>query len=552
MLTPLAAFQAAVQQQPNTVYLRQPINGEYQEYTWKQVEQKARNMAAQLATLGINKGDKVAIWSKNCAEWITSDLAIMMLGAISVPLYPGQSKTNVHYVLKHSEAKLLFVGKHDNDDDVIASIPENFPTISFPYYSGPSHYTWSSLVAKEAPADFAVNEPEMDDVMTIAYTSGTTGSPKGAVHTYSSFAFAANNIVDHIGITSSERSISFLPLAHVAERVLVEGTSFYSWATVSFVESLDTFAANMMSVKPTLFFAVPRLWAKFQEGILVKVGGQEKLDRLLSIPLLGNFIKKKIQKGLGLDKARISGCGASPMPKALLPWFNKLGILVVEGYGMTENLCYGTVSTAQENCAGAVGKAYRQNELKISEEGEILFKSPALMQGYYKEPEKTAEAFVDGFYRTGDKGRVDENGFLFITGRLKELFKTTKGKYIAPAPIEALLTAHIFIEQACVTGSGRDQPLAILELSDTARAADKADVQQQIEAHLAEVNRKVEHHERMDCLVLTQMMWTVESGLITPTLKVRRDILEDSFMSLADEGGPIVWAPLKNEALETA
>ena len=548
MLSPLAAFYKAVEEQPNRAYLRQPINGEYQELTWSQVEVLARNMAHQLTQLGINKGDKVALWSKNCAQWIMADLAIMMAGAVSVPLYPGQSKNNVHYVLEHSEAKILFVGKHDNDQDVINSIPDGFTTIGFPFYSGDVNYQWDDLVNKPASADFKSHMAELDEVMTLVYTSGTTGQPKGAVHTHRAFAFAANNFVEQVGIKSTDRAISFLPLAHVAERMIVEGQSFYGWFSISFVESLDSFADNIVSVKPTLFFAVPRLWSKFQEGILGKVGGQKKLDTLLKIPLISGLIKKKIKKGLGLDKARLCGCGASPMPQALLEWFDQIDLPVMEGYGMTENLCYGTLSLPGQRSIGAVGKAFFQNHLKISEQGEILFKSPALMQGYYKDAEKTQEAFLDGYYRTGDKGEVDAQGFLRITGRVKELFKTTKGKYIAPAPIEGLLVSHEAIEQACVMGSGRNQPLAVIELSETARNLPKPEVTAALEAHLAAINTQLEHHERLDCLVLTQLPWTVESNLITPTLKVRRDSVEGRYLELAQEGAKgIIWGPEEEE-----
>lgn len=544
MLSPLAAFYKAVEEQPNRVYLRQPINSVYQELTWGDVERLARNMAYQLAQLGIDKGDKVALWSKNCAQWIIADLAIMMAGAVSVPLYPGQSKNNVHYVLEHSEAKLLFVGKHDNDQDVIDSIPEGFKTIGFPYYSGDVTHQWDELVNQPADDGFKPHMAHLDEVMTLVYTSGTTGQPKGAVHTHKAFAFAANNFVEHVGIKSSDRAISFLPLAHVAERMIVEGQSFYGWFSVSFVESLDSFAENIVSVKPTLFFAVPRLWSKFQEGILSKIGGQKKLDKLLKIPFISGLVKSKIKKGLGLDQARLSGCGASPMPKALLEWFDRIDLPVMEGYGMTENLCYGTLSLPGQRSIGAVGKPFFQNEIKISDQGEILFKSPALMQGYYKDEEKTKEAFLDGYYRTGDKGEIDEQGFLRITGRVKELFKTTKGKYIAPAPIEGLLVSHESIEQACVMGSGRNQPLAVIELSETARGSNKAELTASISAHLEAVNAQLEHHERLDCIVITQLPWTVESGLITPTLKVRRESVEERYLDLAQEGEKaIIWGP---------
>jgi long-chain acyl-CoA synthetase len=544
MLSPLAAFYKAVEEQPNRVYLRQPINGKYQELSWSEVETIARKMAHQLTQLGIDKGDKVALWSKNCAQWIMADLAIMMVGGVSVPLYPGQSKANVQYVLEHSESKLLFVGKHDSDQEVIDSIPQGFTTIGFPYYSGPVTHKWDDLVSKPTPQSFKAHMADLDEVMTLVYTSGTTGQPKGAVHTHKAFAFAANNFVEHVGIKSTDRAISFLPLAHVAERMIVEGQSYYGWFSISFVESLDSFADNIASVKPTLFFAVPRLWSKFQEGILGKIGGQKKLDLLLKIPVISTLIKNKIKKGLGLDKARLCGCGASPMPQALLEWFDRINLPVMEGYGMTENLCYGTLSLPGQRSIGAVGKAFYQNQLKISKEGEILFKSPALMQGYYKDAQKTQEAFLDGFYRTGDKGEIDSQGFLRITGRVKELFKTTKGKYIAPAPIEGLLVSHVAIEQACVMGSGRNQPLAVIELSETARAMNKEEVTSQILEHLEKINGQLEHHERLDCVVLTQLAWTVESGLITPTLKVRRDTVEERYLQLVEEGNKgVIWGP---------
>ncbi len=551
MLTPLAAFLSAVKEQPNAIYLRQPLNGVYHEFSWKQVAHNARNIAYQLKKLGIEPGDKVALWSKNCAEWITSDLAIMMAGAVSVPLYPGQSKANVHYVLEHSEAKVMFVGKHDNDQDVINSIPEAFPVIGFSYYSGSTQHDWNQLVAIDAPDSYDIHEPDLDDVITLVYTSGTTGQPKGAIHTCRSFAFSSNNGVEQINTGPNDRALSFLPLAHVAERIIVEGQSFYAWFTISFAESLDTFGDNLASVKPTLFFAVPRLWAKFQEGILTKVGGQKKLDRILSIPLLGSFVSRKIRIGLGLNEAHICASGASPIPRSLIDWFDRIGIEIVEGYGMTENLCYGTFNKSGDRLIGSVGKPFFQNEVKINDKGEILFKSQALMQGYYKEPEKTAEALVDGYYHTGDKGHIDENGFLHITGRVKELFKTSKGKYIAPAPIEGLLTANVLIDQACVMGNGRSQPLAVIELSDTARTKDAATIQAEVEKHVAHMNRELEHHERLDCIVISQSIWTVDSGLITPTLKIRRETVESRYYPLGEHSNElIVWGPKEDSIKE--
>lgn len=550
MLTPLAAFHTAVERQGDRAYLRQPINGKYVEYTWNETARQARNVAYQLTQMGVKKGDKVAIWSKNCAEWIIADIAIMMMGGVSVPLYPGQSKANVQYVLEHSESKVMFVGKHDDDEHVVKSIPENFPTIGFQYFSGTTNYDWSVMAAIQAPDSFQENVQQMHDVMTIVYTSGTTGQPKGAVHTCRSFASASNNLVEEIGIDMNDRSISFLPLAHVAERMVVEGQSLYAWFIVSFAESLDTFTQNVIDARPTSFFAVPRLWSKFQDGILAKVGGEKKLNLLLSLPIVSFFIKRKIRAGLGLSHARLLGCGASPIPKATLEWFQKLGMPILEGYGMTETMGYGAAATPQARKVGTVGRALPQCQIKISDEGEILFKSPTMMEGYYKEPEKTAEVMIDGFYRTGDKGQLDARGFLSITGRVKELFKTTKGKYVAPAPIEGLLAAHPFIEQVCVMGSGRDQPVAIIELSETARSSSQLEVAEAIYHHLQGTNEQLEHHERISQVLLTQITWTVEAGLITPTLKIRRDQIEQRYLHLMDNTPAdemVVWAPKEDQ-----
>lgn len=535
MLTPLEAFYSAVKQHKNEIYLRQPSNGLFTEYSWGKVAEIATNIAYQLQQQGVVPGDRVAIWSKNCAQWIMSDLAIMMAGAVSVPLYPGQSKESVEYVLQHSGCKLIFVGKHDNQQDVIDTIPSGLPVVAFPYYSGPAQFSWQQWQDTASPESFLASEPKLTDIMTLVYTSGTTGKPKGAAHTFGAYAFAANNFIEQVGLNVQDRAISFLPLAHVAERMIIEGQSLYGWFSISFVESLDSFARDITNIRPTLFFAVPRLWSKFQESILQKVGGQKKLSRLLNVPVVGRLIKAKIRKGLGLDQAKLCGSGASPIPRSLIEWFDGLGIQIMEGYGMTENLCYGTINLPGARKVGSVGKPFFQNEMKISDAGEVLFKSKALMREYYLSAEQSAQAIVDGYYHTGDKGRIDEDGFLFITGRVKELFKTSKGKYIAPSAIESVLLAHEFIEQACVMGSGRPQPVAVLELSETAKGHDKAEIARQLTEFLTQVNDKLEHHERISQFILATRPWTVESGFITPTLKVRREAVETSFLGLADE-----------------
>lgn len=557
MLTPLAAFYTAVERQGERAYLRQPVNGKYVEYTWNETARKARNIAYQLTQMGVNKGDKIALWSKNCAEWIIADLAIMMVGAVSVPLYPNQSKASVQYILNHSEAKALFIGKHDDDNHVINTVPDSMTTIGFQYFTGETTHDWSVMAAIQAPDSYTENAQALSDVMTIVYTSGTTGQPKGVVHTCRSFAAASNNMVETLNINMNERSLSFLPLANVAERMLVEGQSLYAWFIISFAESLESFNDNIKEVRPTMFFAVPRLWAKYQEAILEKIGGEKKLNLLLSLPIVGFFVKQKIRRSLGLSEARLLGCGASAVPKALLEWFNRLGMPILEGYGMSETFGYGTNVRSNARRLGSVGQALPQCTVKISDDGEVLLKSATMMEGYYKAPEKTAEVMFDGFYRTGDKGQLDARGFLTITGRLKELFKTTKGKFIAPARIEGLLMSHPFIEQVCVLGSGRDHPVAILELSESAKASSQLTVSEAIYEHLQTINAELENHEVIEQVLLTQMPWTVDNGLVTPTLKIRRDQIERHFLHVFDQVSgdePVIWASkeLEQAAIQAA
>jgi long-chain acyl-CoA synthetase len=527
--TPLDMFYERELKHPNRVFLRQPMNGKWHEYTWGDTARQVRRMAQVLKDLGCEKGDRVAILSKNCAHWIMADLAIMMAGCVSVPLYPTQQADSIDYVLRHSECKVIFVGKLDEWQKMESGIPASVKRIRFPYPDPmTAEYDWNHLLENGRGME-GEYRPPLDQLASIIYTSGTTGYPKGVMHSFRTIANATMGYGETFGFTEKERYFSYLPLSHVAERVLVEMGGIYAGATISFAESLDTFAQNLREVAPTAFFSVPRLWKKFQQGILEKVP-QQKLDRLLSIPIVSTLIKKKIQKGLGLHKARSIGSGAAPIAPSLQAWYSKLGIDILEGYGLTENFGYATANRVGQNKIGTVGPAQPRTQLTIAENGEIWIKNGAAMLGYYKDPDGTAEVLFDGAIRTGDMGEIDEDGCLKITGRIKEIFKTDTGKYVAPAPIENhFLADNPYVEQLCITGNMLPSPVALCVLTEAARKQPQDLILKEFSESLQRLNKKLDKHERINRCILIHEDWTVDGGMMTPTLKVKRHQVEAKY-----------------------
>jgi long-subunit acyl-CoA synthetase (AMP-forming) len=327
------------------------------------------------------------------------------------------------------------------------------------------------------------------------------------------------------------RFFSYLPLCHIAERAFVEGGSFTTGAVVYFAESLETFAQNLRDAQPTHFLAVPRIWTKFQMGILSKVP-QKKLDRLLKIPILSTMVKNKIRKGLGLNKVRVAITAAAPMPAALLDWYKKLGLNIREAYGMTENGGACTVMPADKIKIGTVGKPYDYVQVKIDPQSkEILMKSDLLMTGYYREPYMTAEVLQNGWLHTGDMGEFDEEGYLKLTGRVKDLFKTAKGEYVVPGPIEWKFAINQDIEQICVVGTGLPQPIALIVLSDLAKAKPIEEIKKHLAEQIPHINRELVNYMQIKKVVIVREAWTTENGILTPTLKVKRNVLEAHYQS---------------------
>ncbi|MCO4760122.1 MAG: AMP-binding protein [Myxococcales bacterium] len=533
------------------VYMTQPIGGgQVKEYTWGQALDRARRMATYLQAQGLEPGDRVGIISKNCAHFIMTELAIWMAGYVTVALYPTINAETVDYIIGHSGAKLMFVGKLDTWDEIQKGIPDDLPCVAMPLAPKTDFTTWDHIVANNDPLE---GKPARapDDLGILIYTSGSTGQPKGVMHGFGQMSEAAEGIVKALEITKEDRCLSYLPLAHVFERAYIETASFVAGTHIFFAEALTTFVADLNRCRPTVFISVPRLWLKFQLGVFKKQP-EKKLEFLMKIPILGGIIKKKVLTGLGLDQVRLAGSGSAPIPAELIAWYRRLGLNLIEGYAMSEDFAYSHLSRDGFSEPGYVGIPYDGVEVKISDEGEILIKSPGCMQGYFEAPEKTAESFTeDGFFKTGDRGERKPNGMLKITGRTKELFKTSKGKYVAPAPIENLINVDNAVESSMVTGSGQPQPCALVVLNEDLRSqssdqATRDRLSAEFERLLGEVNGKVEHHEHLQFIAVISEEWTIESGMLTPTMKIRRSAVEDAYKG-AIEGwygakSKVVWA----------
>lgn len=529
---------------PDRVFLKQPVRGDLRELTWRDCVEESSRMATALRSLGLVAGDKVAILSKNCAEWMLADIAIAMSGMISVPIYPTASPKTIEFILADSDAKAVFIGKLDDPDHQASAIAPRFKSIAFPYETIDCALSWNELVAANRPLDDPAT-PEADDVMTILYTSGSTGKPKGVVISFSAYEYASKAACKSIEADESDHLFSYLPLAHITERTCTAGPAIYSGATCSFVDSLQTFQRDLKRAQPTVFISVPRLWVKFQSGVHAKIP-PNKLKFLLSVPLVGKLVATKIRDELGFANCRHWGSGSAPISPLTLQWYARLGVRIGEGWGMSETsgLSCGNIPFTSERL-GTIGVPVDGTEMKLSDEGEILIRSPGLFSGYHNNPDLTAEVMTeDGFFHTGDRAIWDEDVQAFkITGRVKDIFKTQKGKYVTPVPIEAKLSGNPLLEQVCVMGTALKSPVAVVVLSDAARQVSPEQIAGRIGQTLNDVNDGLESHEKLSHVVIASEEWTVDNDLLTPTLKVKRTNLEAKYAAViaADHDGAVVW-----------
>ncbi|MBX3652704.1 MAG: AMP-binding protein [Ramlibacter sp.] len=538
------------------VCLTQPIGqGQVVDYTWQQMMDQARRMATHLKGRGFAPGARIAILSKNSAHFLMAELAIWMAGCTTVAIFPTESAETVKYVLEHSEASLLFVGKLDTWAQQQPGIPVGLPCIALPLSPSTPYDTWDAIVGANEPI---AGKPARagSDLALLMYTSGSTGTPKGVMHSFERVTRASEGIVAYqekeLGAGFTYRVLSYLPLAHIFERAWVECAGFVlGRGHIFFAESLDTFVQDLQRARPTVFISVPRLWLKFQQGVFTKMPAR-KLDRLLGIPILGKIVARKVLTQLGLNEVIQAGSGSAPIPPALIAWYRRLGLHLVEGYGMTEDFAFSHTTTKALKDPGYVGITFPGVERRIDEDGEILIKSPGTLVGYYKRPDLDAEAFTpDGFFRTGDLGEVGPGGQLKLTGRKKELFKTGKGKYVAPAPIENLINECPLLELSLVSGVGQQAAYAMVVPAEAVRPrladpAYRANFEQEMAGVLERVNANVADYEQLRMIVVAREPWSIENGCLTPTMKIKRNRIEATVGPQVDQWfaakGPVVWA----------
>lgn len=534
------------EEKPNSIFLRQVINREFVDYTFAEVVDKALRLVSALQDLGLNPKDRVALISKNCAEWFITDLALMLGDFVSVPIFPTAGLETIEHCLTHSDSKVLIVGKLDNSDATTQIIEklDYLSTIAFNYDSASKcQLQFEDIVQQHQPSS---SRPSHHDntLMSIVYTSGTSGLPKGAMLTYGGFSTSAKHLINHIGMKPDDRLFSYLPLAHITERVYILGSAFFGGIQTAFPESLDTFIDDVKMHRPTLFISVPRLWTVFQQRIQDKLP-QKKLNILLKIPFINGIIKRKLADGLGLDKARVLGCGSAPVSAGLLKWYESIGLNITEAWGMTETFAYSTLNHPyRSDKVGTVGAAGPGVELKIAQDEEILVRGDGMFAGYYKNDGATAESFnKDGWLHTGDIGSIDSEGFLTIQGRKKDTFKTAKGKFVAPVAIEKRIFDLSNLEMMCLIGSGLTGPI-LLAIPHTYPNFDQKRYERTALKNLETINSGLESHEKLKGILMVKEPWTIENGILTPTLKIKRHILEKKYHDFASQwpkDKKIIW-----------
>ena len=529
------------------VFLTQPLAGRVRDWTWAQALNESRRMAAYLKAQRWEPGSRIAILSKNSAWWIMADLAIWMAGHVSVPVYPSLRAQTVRQILEHSGAKACFVGEVEKETAPACGAP-GLVWIALPNCEAEIDVGWESLVEANTPV---IGAPvrDGDEMATIIYTSGTTGTPKGVVHRFSAFAHDAKVLSELLNLHEEQRVLSYLPLAHILERAGGEAIALRLANHLFFTEGVDTFLQDLARARPTIFLSVPRLLVKFQQGVFAKLP-REKLDRLLRVPALSVYVKHKILRQLGLNRVDMVASGGAPLPFEIMLWYRKLGMRLAEGYGMTETMI--THLPSRDGVRpGYVGAAVEGVETKVTSDGELLIKSPMNMLGYYRDQELTRAAFTeDGFFRTGDVVTIDPDGQMKIVGRLKEQFKTSKGKYVAPAPIESRLMEHPAVEVCCLMGSGQPSPFAMIVLSEEVRkkCVDpefRGTLEKSILQQMQAVNAELDPFERISMIVIADGPWTIGNGLVTPTLKIRRGPVEEKYLQRIEQWRahetPVVW-----------
>jgi long-chain acyl-CoA synthetase len=516
---------------PGREWLRERAGDGFATWTWAQGRAEVDAAAAWLEDRYGASGTRMAILSRNRAHWVLADQAIIDSGNVTIPLFTTLPQDTARYILEFSETKVLFLGETANWPQVVPVLPEGIEIITLPGVECDlPHRTWADIVAAgsgQAPTFRA----GLDDIVSLVFTSGTTGKPKGSIQTHRSFVAPMERFRDLTSVPDTPELFSYLPLSHIAERQLVMVQSLLHRGRITFNESLETLLRDVGEARPHFFFGAPRVWEQLQQAVFATFGSRAAVDEALAKDRAGTVAR--VKKMLGMDRAAYMLTAAAPTPPALIHWYNQFDLPLMEGYGQTEAM---GVAGNQLNATrvGSIGKPGPGVEVRIGDDDELLVRAEGLSLGYYNDPDKTAELIDDeGWLHTGDKARIDEDGYIFLTGRVKDYFKTIQGKFVAPVPIESEFASNDDVEQVCLLGRGMSKTVMVCVLAAGAAEADPADIESSLIGQARAINDHVEKHARIGAIVISREPWTIENAVLTPTLKIRRDEVEKRFGELA-------------------
>ncbi len=576
---------------PQKTPMQSKVNDVYKGITYNELKEEVKNFAYGLMYLEIEKDDKISILSENKPEWIYSDLAIQLIGAVDIPLYPSLTNDSIRYIINDSDSVGIIVSNQFQLNKVLR-IKDKCKKLKFIVVLNekdvppgtPDIYSFKKLQDigkgyKKANPDLIKEkskEVNEDDLCTIIYTSGTTGEPKGVMLSHKNIVSNVKAAIECLTITEKDSFLSFLPMCHIYERTTGYYMAFSCGCAIYFAESIEKVAQNLVETKPTIMTAVPRLFERMYSRIIKNVEAEPKnkqkifywavevgkkyqdarRHKKLSLPLTAkntiaqNLVFKKLQERTG-GNLRFFVSGGAPLHKELAVFFEAVGILVLEGYGLTETSPVVAFNRPDNYKFGTVGQILPGMEVKISEDGEILVNGPNVMQGYYKNEKETREVIKDGWLHTGDIGHIDEENFLTITDRKKHLFKTSGGKYIAPAPIENLFQSNKYIDQFVLIGDKRMYLTALIipdfeavrEYADSHNIKykkdedliEKEEIYKLIESELNKTQKSLANYEKVRKFALLKRPLSMEDGEITPSLKVRRKVIDQKFNDIINE-----------------
>ena len=586
-------FRQAVKKYGDRVAMRKKEYGLWHNISWNEYYTLAKYVGTALISMGLQKGDCVSIIGDNCPEWVIIDLGIQCAGGVAVGVYSTNAWPQVEYVIQNSESRFFFVENEEQLDkwlhfrDNVASLKKVivWDLEGLKHFEDPMVMTYDDLldlgrkIAEKDPSLFenCIDEVAPEDLSVLVYTSGTTGPPKGAMLTHRNVTWMGRAITKDNPVYDTDEVMSFLPLCHIFERLFSVFVHITHGYTVNFIESLDTVTDNMREISPTVGYAVPRIWEKYLSAVYIRMSDATWLKRLVfgialktgqkratlsmnfkPVPFylevlyqLAHFaVFRKLKQRLGFDRLRVAYSGAAPISPDVLHFFQSIGVNLIEGYGQTEGTGVTCASRIDKVKLGTVGPPLPETEVKIAEDGEILVRSPGVFKGYYKNPEATRETIKDGWLYSGDVGELDEDGYLKITDRKKDIIVTAGGKNITPQYIENKLKASSYINDAVVIGDNRRfiTSLIMIDEDNVVKYAQDNKIQfstykdltqspeiiKLIQGEVNKVNEALSRVEQVKKFTMLPKKLYEEDGEITPTMKVKRKYVNEAFSDLID------------------